>query len=373
MAGYFSPTDQKRELEEKELKVKMEKATEKILTYSLWYSKKINALKQEIAKQGFKFTFGIEIIDSNLKKDEKNLDGIKFYDMASISGLAFDNHAQCMIYYFSNPGIYDAYCKSEEVNVFEYDVIPFKDIKKAKLEIDSSTITEATSSKTGVITRSIIGGLIAGEAGAIIGGLSGSEVTQTSSISAHNSCEMIIYTGNEKYPVIKFLIEKLQNCDAQSQLSREMVVNVTDGIFTDTIKENYFDVIANTVKEYGASNGTYTPCEMGKVYDLVCERNIFSVNLEKYHHEIKALNKTFDSALYKKFCTGLDEAININKTIKKLQEIVRKIESIVLNSESNTSSGSNIIDQLEKLIKIKIDGFITDEEFALFKKKLIEN
>jgi hypothetical protein len=152
-----------------------------------------------------------------------------------------------------------------------------------------------------------------------------------------------------------------------------MVVNVTDGIFTDTIKENYFDVIANTVKEYGASNGTYTPCETGKVYDLVCERNIFSVNLEKYRQEIEALNKTFDSALYKKFCTSLDEAVNINKTIKRLQEIVRKVEAIVLNSESNTSSGNNIIDQLEKLIKIKIDGFITDEEFALFKKKLIEN
>lgn len=375
MAGYFSPTQQKNELAEKEMMSKLENTKEKIENYTLWYSEKINCFKKEIEDLDFRASFGYEIIKRNvITTDGKKLDDFSFFDIAPICGVAFDNYSNRLIYYFTNPGIYENYTQTKNANVVEYRVLPYHEIKKAVCNVDSSTISETTASKSGVITRSIIGGLIAGETGAIIGGLSGGETSQTSMSTTHNSCEIIIYTNNEECPVIRLFVEKLSNSQPDSKTSREMVVDLTEGVLGNQRKVNYFNVVINQKKEYGASSGMYIPSKMGEVYELVCKRNIYVEDVEKYHNEIRALDKPFDVELQKKYFKRIRNSVNIYETKKNFQEMVQKIEANVLseNGVANQMVNLTLIEQLERLVKIKLDGFITEEEFILFKKKLLE-
>lgn len=375
MAGYFSPTQQKNELAEKEIMCKLENAKEKIENYTLWYSEKINCFKKEIEDLGFRGSFGYEIIKRNdTTTDGKKFDDFSFFDIAPICGVAFDNHSRRLIYYFTNPGIYENYANNKNVNVVEYRVLSYHEIKKAVCNVDSSTISETTASKSGVITRSIIGGLIAGETGAIIGGLSGGETSQTSMSTTHNSCEIIIYTNNEECPVIRLFVEKLSNSQPDSKNSREMVVDLTEGVLGNKRKANYFNVATNQRKEYGASSGMYIPSKMGEVYELVCKRNIYAEDMEEYQNEIRTLNKSFDAELQKKYFKRIRDSVNIYETKKNFQEMVEKIEANVLtvNGDANQMVTLTLIEQLERLVKIKLDGFITEEEFVLFKKKLLE-
>lgn len=375
MAGYYSPTEQINKLAEKELSWKLEKTKEKIEKYLLWYSEKLNNFKEEIEDLGFSGSFGYEIIKRDfITIDAQKLDDFNFLEIAPICGVAFDNISKRLIYYFTKPDIYENYTQTENVKVVEYRLLPYHEIKKAVCNVDSSTISETTASKTGVISRSIIGGFIAGETGAIIGGLSGGETSQTNMITTHNSCEIIIYTNNEEYAVIKLFVGVLNNSQPGSKTSREMVVDLTESVLGNQRKDNYFKITTNEKTDYGASSGMYTPSKIGEAYDLVCERNIFAEDLENYQNEIRAFDKPFDVELQNKYFKGLRETVNIHETKKKFQEMVQKIEANVLGEIGafNQTVTVTLIEQLERLVKIKLDGFITEEEFVLFKKKLLE-
>ena len=101
--------------------------------------------------------------------------------------------------------------------IFGKKVITFEKIIKAELKISTSYHTKTDTNKNKAIGRAFLGGLIAGEAGAIIGAATATETANSETITNHHVDGVIIYlsdiiepTYEYNSPIEKYNKEKLE-------------------------------------------------------------------------------------------------------------------------------------------------------------------
>jgi len=163
----------RREEEERKAKIEQQKKE-----YCIWYSKETQTFINELKAKNFNPTWGFEVEpDNNTSRGMggKKYGGVFVFDIPEIEGLAFDVNTKQMLYYTCPTGYYDTYKNPNTHLEYQYVIIPFDNIFKASVDVNSQTTISTVTSKQNVIGRSIVGGILAGEAGAIIGGTTGKE------------------------------------------------------------------------------------------------------------------------------------------------------------------------------------------------------
>lgn len=181
MAFYFTKEARAEREKEKELmkqereKIKQVEQKRKIEYYD-WFTKHTRGFLDEVRNNGFNASWGFEVeseIDISTGLGGKQYNDIFVFDVPSLEGLAFDMESKHMLYFTCGTGYYGKY---RDVNVtpnYKYTLIPFNQIFGVNVEINSQTVFTTETTKQNVIGRSIIGGMLAGEVGAIIGGTTG--------------------------------------------------------------------------------------------------------------------------------------------------------------------------------------------------------
>ena len=88
--------------------------------------------------------------------------------------------------------------------IFGKKVIKFEKIIKAELKISTSHHTKTDTNKNKAVGRAFLGGLIAGEAGAIIGAATATETSNSETITNHHVDGVIIYLSDIIEPTYEY-------------------------------------------------------------------------------------------------------------------------------------------------------------------------
>lgn len=244
------------------------------------------------------------------------------FDIPNVKGVAFDMEAKKMLYYEYPIEYYNRFENSSLQCAYNYSWIPFIDIFAVNIDVEKQTDISTVTSKENVMGRSIVGGLIAGNAGAIIGGTTGKEVSTTKTETKNKKIFFNIQTTNKRYPVISF--EFFDNTS---------LVNTNDGLLENKR-----------------------------------EKFVYSEEIRK-----RECNTTVDCMF---------DRINVprNKNLEDIGKIMKEysmhIEAIIQQQkddkqyETKDKSKDNVVDELTKLIDMKEKGLITEEEFVKIKEKL---
>ena len=336
--------------EEEERKAKLEQQKKE---YCIWYTKETQAFINELKGKSFNPTWGFEVEpDNNTQQGVggKQHGSIFVFDIPEIEGLAFDTKSKQMLYYTCPTGYYDTYNKPNTHLEYKYVLIPFNNIFKATVEVNSQTTVSTITSKQNVVGRSIVGGLLAGEAGAIIGGTTGKESSVSKSQVLPKKIVFNIQTTHPEYPIISFEFEKPYWGTGEVSGNRN---------------------IADTM--WGIFSGEK---ELAYVYDWEQKRNCNTYTDRNYHRVHGA--PEHDGNNKKEYQPILDYIMpfsNLEIVLKRINKYVMQIESIIqqCNAENQSSTDGNVdvVAELSKLADMKEKGIITEEEFIKLKAKLI--
>ncbi len=122
------------------------------------------------------------------------------FDIQPMEIIAVDNSSKCLLYAKFGKGNFSGYVGKKMK--YEYKIIPFSDIFNVCMKVDSQTRIHAQTSNKDIIKRGIVGGLIAGDVGAIIGATSAKTKMNTESIP--EKLEFCIQTVDTELPYIEF-------------------------------------------------------------------------------------------------------------------------------------------------------------------------
>ncbi len=329
------------ERKEREQKFKME--------YCGWYSQQTQNFIDKLKEKGFNPSWGFEaeIKECNLYTGKGGMQrgSIYVFDIPSLEGLAFDMKSKQMLYFTCPTGYYDSYRKPNAKVDFKYVLIPFYEIFKANIEVNSQPFVSTVSSEQNVISRSIAEGIAEG----IIGDEE-DDITDWESednflvIESGKSLRKVvlnIQTINPDYPVISFEFIKPYDPDPRCAAANKKIADIMCSTFSSSAEKVAF-------MEYD----TRRKCKTIKDY--------------YYYRKKNASNEE---------CLDTDSAI-ISTILERLNKYVMQIESIIQQcskkKQSKTENQSyDIVLQLEKLADMKEKGIITENEFIRLKNKLI--
>lgn len=348
MAFYFSKEERDKRLNEKEnakqliLKRKQEheeflkKREQELLDlhlsemnkYCNWLNRKTNQFKNKLFEKGIKPTIGFELeecIDLKYGIGSKPYDEVSVFDIPSLVGLAFDEKSKSMIYYKCLGQFYDMYQHHSEP-IYNYSIIGFDEIINVIVKVNSITSFESSVSNKSVIKRSVTGALLAGSAGSVIGGVTAH--TNIKSTNLPKEIEISIQTTNENHRVISFVFDK-NYLYPDLVLSDQALVDATTSTFKET--DHFFKFKENKVRR---KNGTYI--------DYIYYRD----NTKHSNLEIIA---------------------------EKLDYYAKIIETYIHEGDAKRNNNYSVADELSKLLKLKENATISDDEFNMLKKKIISD
>lgn len=310
--------------------------------YCEWLTEKTNQFKNELSQINFRASMGFEVedvINLHYGIGSKQIADVTVFDIPKLSGIAFDFISKQMIYFKCKGQYYENYNNYKQP-IYEYIVIEFGEIFNVKIDINNVTTYDTVSNKD-ILKRSIAGGLLAGGAGAIIGGTTAQP--KNTSETLPEKIVFTIQTNNEKAKVIQFEFGK----DYYNPNSKVL----SDKEITDTMISIF-------------SNQT-TYC---KFRDEKTKRKC-DTNIDYIYERIYIEPADFDEEFfYEKEKIGNLEIIS-----KRLNKYAMQIESIIhQNSNGKDNEPINsIADEIAKLVSLKESGVLNDEEFNTLKAKII--
>lgn len=338
----------RKEKEERKLKIEQQKKE-----YCIWYSKETQTFINELKEKNFNPTWGFEVEpDNNTQQgmDGKQYGNVLVFDIPEIEGLAFDIHTKQMLYYTCPTGYYDTYNNPNTHLEYKYVLIPFDNIFKATVEVNSQTTVSTITSKQNVIGRSIVGGILAGDAGAIIGGTTGKENSVSTSETLPKKIVFNIQTTNSEYPIISFEFKK-PYWGTGSVLGDKNVSDTMWGIFSGEK-------------------------ELAYIFEWEQKRKCCTY-IDRYYHRVHGYpeHDGNNEKEYQPIFDYIYQSSNLETVLKRVNKYVMQIETIIqqcnTENKSNNDAGMDIIAELTKLVDMKEKGIITEEEFAKIKAKLI--
>lgn len=351
MAFFLSKEYREHRTQEKENKRLGEKR--KNSKYSDWYSGQIQNFIDELKEKNFNPTWGFEAepyIDTMSGLGGFQQGNVYIFDIPSVEGLAFDMKSKQMLYFTCPSGYYSIYQNPNVKVDFKYVLIPFSEIFKANIEVNSQEAVSTVSSKQNVLSRSIVGAAIAGEAGAVIGGLTGKEISSSKSETLLTKVVFNVQTTHSGYPIISFEFNRPYNED--KCLADKTLVDTMYSIFLKKDKHAEFYEIPQNRQ-----------CKTKTDY------HYYRVNIEPEHDEN-------NPAEYMPIINYIEKMNNLHIILKRVKKYAMNIESIIQQCNSEKKKVSNkgeddLIDKLGKLAILKERGVITDEEFIKLKSKLM--
>lgn len=316
--------------------------------FCVWYSRQTQQFVSELAKKGFKPSWGFEV-ESNYNA-QQGIGGSQYgncfvFDVPPLEGLAFDMDSKQMLYFTCPTGYYKKFNYPDTKLEYTYVLIPFSDIFSANIEVNSRTTVSTSMSKQNVIGRSIVGGLIAGDAGAVIGGVTGNNQSVSQAETLPKKIVLNIQTTHVDYPVISFEFNK-DFWEEGTVASDKSMVDTMHSIFSGGDELVGFREFQQKRK---------------------CDTSV-----DYHYYRSGKSDKNIDLQ------TAIDDIIsiaNLEIILKRVNKYAMKIEAIIqqCNKEivDNSASGVNIVEELSKLVDMKEKGLITEEEFVKLKSKLI--
>lgn len=296
--------------------------------YCDWFNEKNNQFKRELSEKGIKPNIGFELeerIDSKFGVGSKQFDEVSVFDIPSLVGLAFDEKSKSMVYYRCMGQLYDKY-QSFSKPIYDYSIIKFDELINVKVNVNSITTYQSSVSNKNVIKRGVTGALLAGEAGAVIGGVTAQKNVQSSTLP--NKVEISIQTTNENHRVINFEFDKSYYYP-NSILSNQLLVDA----MTSTFKET--DVLIKFKEDHiSRKNGTYI--------DYIYFR-------DNTNHS------------------------NLETIAKKLDYFAKIIETFIHEEDAKNNQNYSLADEISKLLKLEETGAISHDEFCALKEKIITN
>lgn len=370
MGFYFSKENREKRANEKELKRQKEFEEKERLRkeneskkefeekrkreYCVWYSSQTQNFINELHNNNCYPTWGFEVeteYNTQLGEGGKQYSNIFVFDIPEIEGLAFDMNSKQMVYYTCPTGYYDKYENPNTQMEYKYTIIPFSDIFNASVEVNSQTTISTVTSKQNVIGRSIVGGILAGDVGAIIGGTTGKNSSISKSEILPKKIVLNIQTTKDDCPIISFEFNKPYNASGEVAADKSMA-DTMYGIFSDEK-------------------------ELATFYEREQKRNC-NTNMDYHYHRLHG-SPDHDGNNPKEYQPILDYIFsfaNLEIILKRVNKYAMQIESIIQqcnkeNHYNDNSKSKDIIAELSKLADMKEKGLITNDEFVKFKSKLI--
>lgn len=338
----------RKEKEERKERVEQEKKE-----YCLWYTKETQRFINELKEKNFNPTWGFEVepyFDTFRGMGGKPYGDVLIFDIPDIEGLAFDMDTKQMLYYTCPTGYYDTYNNPNTKLDYNYILIPFDNVFKATVEVNSQMTVSTVTSKKNMIGRSIVGGLLAGDAGAVIGGTTGKENLVSESKVLPERIVFSVQTTNPEYPVITFEFRK-PYWELRETAGDKNIADTMWGIFSGHKELAYV-----REREQKRRCNTYTD----RLYHRLHGTPEYDENNEKE---------------YERICDYIRPASNLDIVLKRVIKYAMQIESIIqqCNTENQLNNDVNIdiVAELTKLADMKEKGIITEEEFAKIKAKLL--
>jgi len=235
MPFFFSKEAKEQRAKEKELERQREldikqRELKRKTEYCEWFSLQTQKFVDELNEKGFKASWGFEVEPAHNTQagvGGKKYDNVFVFDVPVLEAVAFDMNSKRMLYFTCDTGHYEKYKYPETQVKYTYVLIPFSDIFNANIEVDSQTTISTTTSRKNVIGRSIVGGLLAGDAGAIIGGTTGKSVSKSNSRTIP---QKVVFSIQTTYPNFPFITFEFNSIDG-TYLSDKSIFNTMYGTF----------------------------------------------------------------------------------------------------------------------------------------------
>jgi len=318
--------------------------------YCNWFTKYTKAFVDGLKNNGFNPSWGFEtfITTDYLTGADGKKCGYKYiFDVQPLKALAFDMESKQIVYITCNGENYDKFEKQLEPH-YKCTLIPFNEIFNAKVEIDSQPVFVTTANTSDIFKRSVVGGILAGDTGSVIGGITAGKNIKTK--ESINSVAFYIQTLNEDHPIISFEFDY-----KKAGLSDRCIQDIMYSMFSD--KNELFEYYKRTQDR---TNGTTTD------YVYYRKLNIYNYdgnNPDEYRPILDYIEKTNNFDYIKK---------RFNKYVMQIEAIITQCNSENTNQQHQNNNHS-IVDELQKLSELKSNGFITDMEFENLKTKLLQN
>lgn len=320
--------------------------------YCEWLNEKTIDFKNELKGLGIIPQIGFEI--EKLRSityggDGVLRDGSMIFDVKSLKGLAFDTSTKKMIVFSFNGNLIESYAIENHEKIYNYSIIDFNEIFNVKVEVDSITTYQSSIPNKNMITRTLVGGALLGEAGAIIGGTTAQRVTNVN--TSPKKVSLIIQTTNLDAPIISFEVRKKLIKDGEIGDAENSIIDITLSIFSDMDKLFVFDKIS--INRRNGSNE-----------DIIINRAEKNIRNNNDEDEFKKTKSYYIKRVKERFDFY---AMQIETIIKQCD--VDRNKKYTENQESDKQS---IVEELKKLAELKESCVLTEEEFLVLKTKLIK-
>lgn len=357
MAFFLTKEYREKRAREKEYERQMEMEREERekkqkMRYCNWYSHQTQNFIDELKGKGFKASWGFEVESSDAHYTEKG--GIKIgdiyvFDVPALEGLAFDMESKQMLYFTCPTGYYERFCKPNTKVDYKYVLIPFYEIFKANIEVNSQPFVSTVSSKRNSISKSIAEGIVEGLLGDDEDDIIDWETEDDNYLVVESGTSLYkvvlnIQTTNPDHPIISFEFIKQYNPDPRCAGSNKAMIDTMCSIFSGS------DELVDFT-EYN------TRRNCGTFVDYYYDR----LRIEPENDENKLSRKIFI----------------ISEILERLNRYVMRIELIIqqcnkeLVNHAKKENIDNMVSQLKELADLKEKGVITEKEFIKLKKRLI--
>ena len=247
-----------------------------------------------------------------------------------------------MLYYKFDTGFYSKYASVGDELQFVYKIIPYSAVYNANIEVETQQKCYTVTSSNDVLVRSAIGGLVAGEVGAVIGGLTSPTSSSTGIASMPKKIIFSVLTVDDVFPVISMEFRKSWG-GSGDVASNKTMMDACAGTFSPNQNHAHF------YERKATRNGC------GTTSDYIYERCAYDT----------------ETATSRWYSDG-----NLETILAKLKNYAMKIDSIVhknnLEKQSTEQSRTtDVVAELIKLSELKNQGIITEEEFTKLKAKYL--
>ena len=317
--------------------------------YCKWYNNCTKEFVLSLKQIGFSASWGFEIEDNDRVKKASNLPKLyipnsDFYivDLPLTRGLICDESTNQFVYFEFEYGAFEKYFLSKsEINPYKYILIPFDKITDVTLDVDSNQIFYSNIKSKNVVSRSIVGGIIAGAPGAIIGGTTGTKESITTQKLKPKNISLKISTSLKENPTILFKFR----ISPYSENGNLFDFGIIDTFLCTFSKENF---------------------EKSKYIYPLLNRLAFNDLSNKYSHPA--------FVLYKNESHIFELKVVSDSVLKTLEEYYNKIYDIIQSQQKKiqfNNDQTDIIETIKKLSELKDIGIITQKEFDTKKAELL--
>lgn len=291
---------------------------------------------EKISESGIS-TNDISIVYSGEADGSKQyLEDIEIGNLQPLKGIIIDTEQRKMVVFIIENINYNNYLNDEMG--FKCEIMDIEDLLSVDYKVNETTSYSATVSSQNVLKRAVVGTVLAGEVGAIIGGVTAKKKIDITP-QTRTKEEIIIKFNNEVIPMIRFYRYGyfLTNYDK----------------LVTTNKNDYIRCsITNNVWCYMAIKGFDESPSYEEETDLYIEYDLFD--------EVRNAND------------GIMEII-----ADKIGGVIEKIESEqknkLLKNNDIKKTNFSMAEEIRKLLELKEKGFLSEEEFSSIKSKLISN